>query len=98
MDNQLLFLLLFFLVINLAAFFVMFLDKVKSRKNGAERISEGMMFFLGSAFGSIGVWIGMFVFHHKTKKWYFILGIPLLMIQNITFLWLVYLYLGNKVI
>jgi uncharacterized membrane protein YsdA (DUF1294 family) len=76
----------------------MFLDKIKSRKNGAERISEGMMFFLGSAFGSIGVWAGMLVFHHKTKKWYFILGIPFLIIQNIASLWLMYLYLSNKVL
>ena len=29
--------------------------------------------------GSIGALIGMTVFHHKTRKWYFKLGIPLIL-------------------
>ena len=29
--------------------------------------------------GSIGALIGMTVFHHKTRKWYFRLGIPLIL-------------------
>lgn len=29
--------------------------------------------------GSIGAIIGMTVFHHKTRKWYFKLGIPLIL-------------------
>lgn len=29
--------------------------------------------------GSIGAMIGMTVFHHKTRKWYFRLGIPLIL-------------------
>jgi len=65
-------------------------DKMKSRKNNAERISEGVLFFMAVAFGSVGVYLGMFVFHHKTRKWHFIVGIPLLMLQNIVFLGAVY--------
>ena len=83
----------FFLALNLLAFFVMMLDKIKSRKNNVERISEGVLFFMATAFGSFGVFAGMFTFRHKTKKWYFILGIPLLMIQNCAFLYLVYSFL-----
>ncbi len=79
-------LVLFFLVINAVSFLIMLWDKVQSRKSGAERISEGLLFFLATAFGSIGVFFGMLVFHHKTRKWYFLIGIPLLMAQNITFL------------
>lgn len=82
-----------FALINLFAFLVMLVDKIKSRKSGAERISEGMLFFLGTIFGSLGVYAGMFVFHHKTKKWYFLLGIPLLLAENIATLALIYLYL-----
>ncbi len=77
-----------FLFINLGAFLVMLVDKNKSRVSGAERISEGMLFFLATAFGSFGVYAGMFAFRHKTRKWYFIVGIPLLILQNLALLYL----------
>lgn len=80
-------------VINLLAFFIMFLDKTKSQINRAERISEGMLFFMATVFGSVGVYAGMFIFRHKTQKWYFLVGIPLLMIQNVTFLYFIYIQL-----
>ena len=70
-------------VINLSAFVIMLIDKVKSENAGATRISEGMLFFIATIFGSIGVFAGMFVFRHKTRKWYFLLGIPMLMLQNV---------------
>ena len=95
MDNNILVLVLVFLAINLVAFLVMFIDKIKSRKNGAERISEGMLFFIATAFGSVGVFVGMFFFHHKTRKWYFMLGIPMLIIQNIALLRVIYLDFGK---
>ncbi len=79
-----------FFLINLIAFFIMFSDKVKSRKVGAPRISEGILFFMAAAMGSIGVFIGMFTFHHKNRKWYFLIGIPLLILQNISLLYLAY--------
>ena len=89
-NKQLLAVGIFLLTINLVAFFVMYLDKVRSRKKGAERIPEGLMFFSAAAFGSIGVFLGMFVFHHKTAKWYFLVGIPLLIAQNSATLFFVY--------
>jgi uncharacterized membrane protein YsdA (DUF1294 family) len=49
-----------------------------------------MLFFLAAAFGSIGVYAGMFVFRHKTRKWYFLIGIPLLIAQNAAAIYLVY--------
>lgn len=88
MDNILNVIVFVFAVINLIAFFVMLIDKNKAKKNGAERISEGVMFFMAAAFGSIGVYAGMFAFRHKTRKWYFIVGIPLLIVQNIAFIYL----------
>lgn len=83
----------FFLLVNFGAFFVMWRDKVRSRKVGAERISEGLLFFMATMFGSIGVYAGMFAFRHKTQKWYFILGIPMLILENSAFLYLVYLFI-----
>jgi uncharacterized membrane protein YsdA (DUF1294 family) len=95
-DNLSLGILIIFSAINLLAFLIMLIDKLKSAKPGAERISEGMMFFLAAAFGSIGVYLGMFAFRHKTKKWYFLICIPFLAIENAAFLYLVYLFLTGK--
>jgi len=85
--------LLLFALLNLSAFLVMLVDKIKSTEPGAERISEGMMFFLAAFFGSLGVYLGMFAFRHKTRKWYFLLGIPLLMIENVATVYLIYLFI-----
>jgi uncharacterized membrane protein YsdA (DUF1294 family) len=87
------YLLIIFAVINLLAFFIMLSDKIKSAKPGVTRISEGMLFFLATAFGSLGVYAGMFAFRHKTQKWYFLIGIPLLIVQNAATLYLIYLKL-----
>lgn len=85
-------LFLFFTSTNLVAFFIMWLDKCRAKRN-RERISEGILFFLAVMFGSLGVYLGMFVFRHKTRKWYFVLGIPMLLIENSAVLYVSYLYL-----
>ncbi len=72
-----------FAVINLFSFIVTGNDKRKSMRSGADRTPEGLLFFMAAAFGALGVYVGMFTFRHKTKKWYFQLGIPLLILQNI---------------
>ncbi|MDD2680979.1 MAG: DUF1294 domain-containing protein [Patescibacteria group bacterium] len=84
-------LLLFYTVINISAFAIMLVDKIKSKKHGSGRISEGKLFFLATAFGALGVYVGMFVFRHKTRKWYFLIGIPLLIVQNIFLFYYFYL-------
>lgn len=91
MDSLQISLISAFTLINLIAFLIMLADKVKSRKADAQRISEGMLFFMATVFGSVGVYIGMFTFRHKTRKWYFLIGIPLLILQNMAFLYLIYL-------
>lgn len=97
MQNLSLFLILFFLAINLLAFLIILLDKEKSGKSGAERISEGMLFFLATVFGSVGVLVGMFVFRHKTRKWYFLIGIPMLVLENLASIYLLYLFLNGRI-
>ncbi len=80
------------IIINLIAFIIMLIDKIKSTKPGAERISEGMLFFMATVFGSFGVYAGMFAVRHKTQKWYFLIGIPLLMAENLATAYLIYLF------
>lgn len=75
--------------INILAFFIMGSDKRKSMRGGnPDRTPEGLLFFLATAFGSLGVYLGMLTFRHKTKRWYFQLGIPLLILQNFAILYL----------
>lgn len=93
MENQATYIIVLYLLINAIAFAMMLIDKIKSTRPGAERISEGMLFFMATAFGSLGVYAGMFAFRHKTRKWYFLLGIPMLVIENSAVVYLVYQYL-----
>lgn len=86
-----------FAAINIFAFIVMANDKSKSIRGGnTERTPEGLIFFMAAAFGSIGVYVGMLVFRHKTKKWYFQLVIPLLILQNIATLYLIWEILAGN--
>lgn len=78
------------IVWNVFAFVVTWNDKRKSVEGAhLDRTPEGLLFFLAVAFGSAGVYLAMQLFRHKTKKWYFQLGIPLLLLQNVATLYLV---------
>jgi len=92
-NNVFLLILILLLVLNVFSFFTMFLDKNKSKNNSEKRIPEGLLFFMAAVFGSLGVYAGMFAFRHKTKKWYFLVGIPIIFIENISFLYLFYTFL-----
>ncbi len=70
------------LIVSIIAFVVMLIDKRRSNEQGALRIPEGVLFFLAAAFGSLGIYLGMYSLRHKTRKWYFVVGIPLLLLQN----------------
>ena len=96
MNNQLIGILVFYIATSFVAFLVMLMDKRKATKIGAERISEAMLFFLAAAFGALGVYLGMLILRHKTRKWYFMFGIPLLILQNLSLLYLLYLLLVNN--
>lgn len=95
MDTNNFGLAMFFAIVNLAAFLIMLIDKNKSRQRGTERISEGLLFFMATFFGSLGVYAGMLAFRHKTKKWYFIIGIPMLIMQNLSVLYVFSLLLNR---
>lgn len=71
--------MLFVIVMNLAAFALMGIDKAKA-KAGAWRIPEKTLFLVTALFGGLGGTAGMFYFRHKTKHWYFRLGFPTLMV------------------
>lgn len=74
--------LIYLLVINLVAFFTMGIDKWKARKD-KWRVPEKTLFLLVLLGGSVGGILGMNVFRHKTKHWYFRIGFPLILVLQI---------------
>ena len=76
------YLLIYLGIINLVGFFAMFLDKQKA-KRGKWRIPEKTLFLLAIIGGSLGTTLGMHVFRHKTKHWYFKFGMPMILIVQI---------------
>lgn len=75
-------LLVWLAAINLVTFAVYGIDKAKA-KRGAWRVPEKTLFLLPLLGGSLGALLGMRVFRHKTKHWYFVWGIPLILLAQI---------------
>ena len=76
------YLLLYLLLINLIGFLAMFLDKQKAKK-GKWRIPESTLLLLAVLGGSIGAWLGMRVWRHKTQHKKFKYGIPVIFILQV---------------
>ena len=78
------------IAINLVTFAVYGIDKRRARR-GAWRVPEKTLFLLPLLGGSIGALLGMRVFRHKTKHWYFVWGVPAILLAQITLAaWLLY--------
>ena len=80
-----LYLLLYLLIINAAAFLFMLADKIKARRN-AWRIPEATLLWLAALGGSLGATLAMRLFRHKTQHLQFALGLPLLLLTHILLL------------
>ena len=78
-------LLVVLIVMNLLAFALMGIDKMKARR-GSWRIPEKSLFLVTALFGALGGTLGMKVFRHKTKHWYFKWGFPALLVVQIVLL------------
>ena len=73
------------IVMNLVSFALMGIDKRRAQR-GAWRISEKALFLTTACFGGLGGVLGMTVFHHKTKHWYFRVFFPVLLVFQIAVL------------
>lgn len=66
-------------------------DKHKSvRGHNTHRTPEGLFFFMAAMFGGVGVYLGMQLFRHKTRTWYFQIGIPFLIFQNLATIYVIW--------
>ena len=68
--------------IDIVSFFLYGIDKYKAKKN-KWRISEATLLMIAVIGGSIGAWVGMRIWHHKTMHKKFKYGIPVIIIFQV---------------
>lgn len=91
MDGMKLF-AIYLAVMNVIGVAVMWSDKRRARLH-RWRIPEKVLFGVSLLGGSAGTWAGMYLFRHKTKHWYFVVGMPpILVCQAALAIYLVHLY------
>ena len=74
--------LIYLAVINVVSFFVYGIDKWKAKRS-KWRIPETTLLMMAIFGGSIGAWLGMKVWHHKTLHKKFRYGIPAIFIVQL---------------
>ncbi|MBR3511933.1 MAG: DUF1294 domain-containing protein [Clostridia bacterium] len=86
-------LIIYLLVINCIGFLAMGLDKFYAKKD-MWRTPEKTLFTLCLLGGGFGTILGMYLFRHKTKKLYFTVGMPTILIcEIIAFVYLKFFYI-----
>lgn len=68
---------LYLLIINALGLLIMLADKEKAKKH-RWRIPESTLLTVAALGGSIGCYAGMRLFHHKTRKPKFYIGVPVI--------------------
>ena len=68
----------YLVIINAAVLLMMAKDKRRAKRH-QWRVPEAALFGAALLGGSAGAWAGMYLFHHKTKHWYFVVGMPLIL-------------------
>ena len=83
--------LIYLAMINVVTFFVYGIDKWKSQHN-RWRVPESMLLGLAAIGGSVGAWLGMKAWHHKTQHKKFKYGVPVILVVQVALV-IVILYL-----
>ena len=79
------------LALNLLTFIIYGIDKFKAKKS-KWRIPESTLLLLALIGGSIGAWLGIKVWRHKTLHKKFYIGIPMILtLQVIATIYILYL-------
>ena len=81
-------------VINIVTFFFFAIDKYRAVKNKS-RIRIVTLLGMAFAGGSVGALLGIYLLRHKTKKNYFTVGVPLMMVMQVLVL---FYFIGNCVL
>jgi uncharacterized membrane protein YsdA (DUF1294 family) len=83
----------YLVIINIFTFLLYGIDKWKAKRK-RWRIPESVLLGMAAVGGSIGAWLGMHVWHHKTQHKKFRYGVPVILVAQVALLvWLVVKYL-----
>ena len=74
------------ILINVAAFALMGVDKYRARR-GLWRVPERTLMTAALMGGSVGAILGMELFRHKTRHTKFTVGLPLILLAQAALLW-----------
>ena len=74
--------LIYLAAINVVAFFMYGIDKLKAKRS-KWRVSEAALIWMAVLGGSVGAWLGMKAWHHKTQHKKFKYGLPLILLMQI---------------
>ncbi|MBQ2184630.1 MAG: DUF1294 domain-containing protein [Lachnospiraceae bacterium] len=75
-------LLIYLATVNLFGLIIMGVDKSRAKRR-KWRIPEATLFLVAIIGGSVGSILGMYLFRHKTKHWYFVAGMPVILVLQI---------------
>lgn len=75
-------LIYYLLAVNVLTFIVYGVDKWKAQR-GRWRVPEAMLMGLAALGGSVGAWLAMQLFRHKTQKKKFRYGVPALFVLQV---------------
>ena len=82
-------LILYLITINVVTFLLYGIDKWKA-KRARWRIPESVLLGMAAVGGSVGAWLGMRVWHHKTQHKKFRYGVPAILVAQIVVLVLIF--------
>ena len=87
----------YLLAINVVTFIVYGIDKYKAKK-AKWRIPAATLLLLAVLGGSIGAWMGMKVWHHKTMHKKFKYGIPAILLIQIALMTYLHVNLWKQIV
>ena len=87
----------YLLGINAVTFIVYGIDKYKAKK-AQWRIPEATLLLLAVLGGSIGAWMGMKVWHHKTMHKKFKYGIPAILLIQVALMAYLHMNLWKQIV
>ena len=88
--------IIYYIVTNLLGLGLMASDKIRAMEHRF-RIPESVLLLISLIGGAFGAMIGMFLFHHKTRKMLFRVGIPLMLLVHVVS-WAVLLLSASSVV
>lgn len=88
--NEYKLLLLYLIIVNIICLLNFFVDKRRAQ-TGRYRIPERVLFLWAIVGGSLGGWLGMYLFHHKTRHFKFKYGFPLIILLQLGILYYIFI-------